>query len=71
MKKHRKWLYAVPLLLGCGYLAVNPQVAYGLWGVGDIVFDPDSYATLGDIWSTGLSTGTKIAQTYNQTVQIV
>jgi hypothetical protein len=69
--KKKKWMIAVPLLLGIGYLAVNPQPIYALWGFGDIVFDPDSYATLGDIWSTGLSTGTKIAQTYNQTVQIV
>jgi type IV secretion system protein TrbJ len=71
MGKTRKWLFAVPLLLGIGFLAVNPQRMYALWGMGDIVFDPDSYATLGDIWSSGLSTGTKIAETYNQTVQIV
>ena len=27
----RKWLFAVPLLLGIGYLAVNPPSAEILW----------------------------------------
>jgi hypothetical protein len=42
-----------------------------LWGIGDIVFDPTSYAQFTKIWSEDISTGAKIAQTYNQTVKIV
>ena len=70
MTAKRKWFAAGALLLGLG-LAVPP--AFAIFGLGDIsmVFDPDSYAELGDIWSTGLSTGTKIAETYNLTAQIV
>ncbi len=71
MKTKKNWLAAVPLLLGTGYLALNPQVVYGLFGVGDMVFDPTSYATLGHIWGEDISNGAKLAQTYNQTVKIV
>ena len=60
-----------PLLLGFGYLAVNPQRMYALFGFGDIVFDPSSYASLGKIWSQDISNGAKLAETYNQTVKIV
>ena len=67
----KRWLVAVPLLLGIGYLAVNPRPLYALFGMGDIVFDPTSYATLGHIWTEDISTGAKILQTYNQTVKIV
>jgi hypothetical protein len=69
--QRKKWIVALPLLLGIGYLAVNPRPLYALFGMGDIVFDPTSYATLGHIWSEDISTGAKIVETYNQTVKIV
>jgi type IV secretion system protein TrbJ len=59
------------LLLGIGYLAVNPPRLYAIFGFGDVVFDPTSYATLGHIWSEDISNGAKLMQTYNQTVKIV
>jgi hypothetical protein len=71
MKVNRKWLFTVPLLLGCGYLAVNPAPAYAIFGVGDIVFDPTSWASIGEIWGQDISNGAKLVQTYNQTVKIV
>ena len=40
LKKHRKWLVSRPLLL----LTATPSFA--LFGIGDIVFDPTSYASL-------------------------
>ena len=61
----------MPLLLGVGYLGVNPQPIYGFWGIGDIVFDPSSWASLGSIWGQDISNGAKLIQTYNQTVRIV
>ncbi len=70
MRLKKKWL-AVPLLLGIGYLAVNPQPLYALWGIGDIVFDPTSYDTFGEIWGQDISNGAKLYETYNQTVKIV
>jgi hypothetical protein len=71
LQKKMKWFAAVPLLPGIGYLAVNPPPLYALFGFGDIVFDPSSWATLGHIWTEDISTGAKIMQTYNQTVKIV
>lgn len=71
MRIKKKWLMTAPLLLGFGYLAVNPQRMYALFGFGDIVFDPSSYASLGKIWSQDISNGAKLAETYNQTVKIV
>ncbi len=67
----RKILVAVPLLCGIGYLAVHPVALYALFGLGDVVFDPTSYATLGHIWSEDISNGARLAETYNQTVKIV
>jgi hypothetical protein len=66
----KKWL-AVPMLLGVGYLAVNPPPLYALFGVGDIVFDPSSWASLGSIWSQDITNGAKLVETYNETVKIV
>jgi hypothetical protein len=60
-----------PLLLGIGYLAVNPQPLYAIFGVGDVVFDPTTYATIGEIWDQDISNGAKLVETYNQTVKIV
>jgi type IV secretion system protein TrbJ len=65
----KKWI-AVPVLLGLGYVAVNPQPLYALFGLGDVVFDPTTYATIGEIWNQDISNGAKLIQTYNQTVKI-
>lgn len=59
------------MLLGVAYLAVNPQPVYAIFGVGDIVFDPSSWASLGEIWSQDITNGAKMIQTYNETVKIV
>jgi type IV secretion system protein TrbJ len=59
------------LVLGVGYLAVNPEKLHALLGIGDLVFDPSSYASLGEIWSEDASNGVKLAETYNQTVMLV
>jgi hypothetical protein len=67
----KKWLFAVPLLLACGYLAVNPQPMYAIFGIGDVVFDPSAWASLAEIWSQDISNGAKLVETYNQTVKIV
>ena len=48
----KKYLFAVPLVAGLGYLAVNPLPVYAIFGIGDVVFDPTSYATIGKIWSS-------------------
>ena len=40
LKKHRKWLIAGTVLL----LTATP--GFALFGLGDIVFDPTSYASL-------------------------
>jgi hypothetical protein len=66
----KKWLFAVPLLAGLGYVAVNPPPMYAIFGFGDIVFDPSSWASLGQIWGQDISNGAKLVQSYNQTVKI-
>jgi hypothetical protein len=71
MKTKRKWIIAAPLLLGSGFIAINPQRLHAFLGFGDIVFDPSSYAAIGEVWSQDISNGAKLAQTYNQTVKIV
>jgi hypothetical protein len=50
--------------------AVFPRPAAAIFGFGDIVFDPSSYATLGKIFTSDASLLTKTIQTYNQTVKI-
>jgi hypothetical protein len=54
-----------------------PQPAAALFGVGDIVFDPSSYASLGSIWSQDISNGLKLEEElaeatkiYNNAVQV-
>jgi len=69
MQMKKKWMLAAPLLLGIGFLAMNPQPLYALFF--DIVFDPSSYATLGHIWTEDISNGAKLLQTYNETVKIL
>lgn len=71
MQMKKKWIMAVPLLLGLSYLLVNPSPLYAIFGFGDIVFDPSSYASLGEIWTQDISNGAKLMETYNQTVKIV
>jgi predicted NAD-dependent protein-ADP-ribosyltransferase YbiA (DUF1768 family) len=43
-----------------------PSPAAALFGLGDIVFDPTSYATLGKIWSSDASTLTKVTEELTQ-----
>jgi hypothetical protein len=64
MKMQNKWM-ALPLLLSIGYLAVNPPPMYAIFGFGDIVFDPSSWASLGHIWDQDISNGAKLVETYN------
>jgi len=66
----KKWLFAVPLLAGLGYVAVNPLPVYGIFGIGDVVFDPSSWTSLGHIWVQDISNGAKLVQSYNQAVKI-
>lgn len=47
-----------------------PQPTYALFGFGDIVFDPTSYATLGNIWSQDVSNATKLVETITQLQKI-
>lgn len=43
-------------------LLLMPTPAAALFGLGDIVFDPTSYATLAKIWSSNASTLTKVTE---------
>jgi hypothetical protein len=43
-------------------LLLAPFPAAGLFGIGDVVFDPTSYATLGKIWSSDISTYAKVTE---------
>jgi len=61
----------VPLVLASGFIALNPQRLYAIFGLGDIVFDPTSYAEIIEVWNQDVSNGVKIAQTYNEAVKIV
>ena len=47
-----------------------PQPAAALFGFGDIVFDPSSYATLGHIWQQDISNYAKIVETVTQLERI-
>jgi len=52
------------------WMALTPTNTYALFGVGDLVFDPSSFATLGHIWAEDISTGEKLIQEINQLVTI-
>jgi len=65
IKNRRKWI------IGGAALLLTATPSFALFGFGDIVFDPTSYATLGHIWSEDISNGAKLMETYNQTVKIV
>jgi type IV secretion system protein TrbJ len=71
MKLQKKIWFAAPLLIASAYLAVNPRPLYAIFGFGDIVFDPTTYATMGEIWNQDISNYAKMVQTYNETVKIV
>lgn len=43
-------------------LLLVPFPAAGLFGLGDVVFDPTSYAALGKIWSSDISTYAKVTE---------
>ena len=60
----------VTSLVIAGLTMVFPQPARAIFGFGDIVFDPSSYATLGKIFTSDASLLAKTIQTYNETVRI-
>ena len=70
-KDKRKWtkVGSAAAVLTVG-LVINPRPMKALFGFGDIVFDPTSYATLGHIWAEDISTGAKVMATYNESVKI-
>jgi type IV secretion system protein TrbJ len=53
-------IYAVTVT--AAILLFAPFPAAGLFGIGDVVFDPTSYATLGKIWSSDVSTYAKVTE---------
>jgi type IV secretion system protein TrbJ len=57
-------------LLLAGLLLSLTQPASAIFGFGDVVFDPTSYATLGHIWTEDISNGAKLVQEFNQLVKI-
>ena len=61
---------AVAALVLTGLTVLFPRPAAAIFGFGDIVFDPSSYATLGKIFTSDASLLAKTIQTYNQTVKI-
>lgn len=58
----------VGLVIGAALVFAPPAKA--IFGLGDIVFDPSAFATLGHIWSENISTGEKIIQETNQLIKI-
>jgi len=60
------------LLLGIifGGVLIFPRPATALFGFGDIVFDPSSYATLGHIWEQDISNYSKLVETVTQLERI-
>lgn len=56
--------------LGASALLLLPSPAAALFGLGDIVFDPTSYATLGKIWSSDATTLVKVTEEVTQLGEI-
>jgi hypothetical protein len=56
------------IFVGLALMPVQP--AFAIFGMGDVVFDPSAYTTLGHIWQEDISTGAKLIQEYNQLVKI-
>lgn len=67
---HRKSKGMVLLGTMFGAVLVFPRPAAALFGFGDIVFDPSSYATLGHIWEQDISNYAKIVETVTQLERI-
>jgi hypothetical protein len=61
---------ALAALVLTGLTVLFPRPAAAIFGFGDIVFDPSSYATLGKIFTSDASLLAKTIQTYNETVKI-
>ena len=59
----------IPAALIAGVL-LNGVPALAIFGLGDVVFDPSAFATLGHIWSENVSTGEKIVEETNQLIKI-
>jgi hypothetical protein len=57
-------------MIGAAALLLMPAPAAALFGLGDIVFDPTSYATLAKIWSSDANTLTKVTEELGQLQQI-
>lgn len=53
-----------------GLAVVSPKPAAAVFGIGDVVFDPSSFSTLGHIWTEDISTGLKIQQEVTQAIKI-
>jgi hypothetical protein len=56
--------------IGASVLLLLPSPAAALFGLGDIVFDPTSYATLGKIWSSDATTLVKVSEEVTQLGEI-
>ena len=54
------------LTAGTTFLLLLPTPAAALFGIGDVVFDPTSYATLAKIWSSDATTLTKVIEEVTQ-----
>ena len=63
LKLSKKWLL---VLSGAAALLLMPSPAAAIFGIGDIVFDPTSYATLGKIWASDANTLTKVTEEVTQ-----
>jgi type IV secretion system protein TrbJ len=66
-RKRRGFIFAA-LLVIIFFMPLRP--AFAIFGMGDVVFDPSAYATLGHIWNEDISTGAKIIQEYNELIKI-
>jgi hypothetical protein len=71
-QKTRKTITRVGIsaLVLTGLIVVSPQPASALFGFGDIVFDPSSWASLGSIWSQDISNGLKLEQEISEATKI-
>lgn len=65
----RQWKVSIASLV-LGVVLLVPQTSKALFGLGDIVFDPSSYAALGEIWNSDLSNGVKLEQTVQEAIKI-
>lgn len=58
------------LVAAVGVSVLLPYPAAAIFGIGDVVFDPTSYATLGKIWSSDASTLVKVTEEVTQLEKI-